>query len=85
MGEPEELFVVFGILSQEPSSKLFEVIEAERTDELLVEKELESVDANVRDKRGETAACKASRNGHLKVLRRLQLARADFTLADDMT
>lgn len=82
MGEPEELFVVFGILSQEPSSKLFEVIEAEREDELLVEKELESVDANVRDKRGETAACKASRNGHLKVLRRLQLARADFTLAD---
>jgi len=83
MGEPEELFIVFGTLSQEPSSKLFEVTEAEREDELLVEKELESVDANVRDKRGETAACKASRNGHLRVLRRLQLARADFTMADN--
>ena len=85
LGEPEDFFVVLAGLGTENAKKLLRAAEARVEDDaalLRLEMALEEVQANVRDRRGETAAIKACRSGHLKMLQRLHLAKADFTLAD---
>ncbi|CAE7580128.1 ankrd29, partial [Symbiodinium pilosum] len=84
LGEPEDFFVVLANPGTEKAKDLFDAAEAPREDEALpkLEKALEEVHANVLDARGETAACKACRCGHVRMLYSLQLALADFTLAD---
>ena len=85
LGEPEDFLIVFTSLGVENSEQLFKAAEAPVEDDaalLRLEMALEEVQANVRDRRGETTAIKAGRCGYLQMLQRLHLAKADFTLAD---
>ena len=85
LGEPEDFLIVFTSLGVEKSEQLFKAAEARVEEDAALHsfhKALEEVDANVRDERGETAASKVCRFGHLKMLKSLRLALADFTLAD---